>query len=820
MSKTFNKSIQNQHIVATSEDRFRALVTATSNIVYSMSADWRIMQELDGRGFLSDTSEPIADWLPKYIHPQDQEMVQAAIDEAIREKKIFQLEHRVLQADGVLGWTFSRAVPILDDKGEIIEWFGAATDISERKRTEEALREEKERFEQQKRTYETITSGTPDLMYVFDLNYRFVYVNSALLSMWGKTWDTAIGRNLLENGYEPWHAEMHEKEIDHIIATKKSVRGEVSFPHATLGKRIYDYILIPVLNEDGEVEAVAGTTRDVTERKQSEQELAQKSEELQNVNEELQNVNEEMAVINEEMAVINEEMVATNEEQAASNEELIATNEELALVNQKLREAQNKIEEAEMALRLAIDAANFGTWFIHSVTREFVTDARLKELFGYYPDEPLSIEQALAQITDDYRDFVSAKLEDAIYNNGDYDVTYPVTGFHDGRLRWLRAIGNLKSDPSGAFSAFTGVVMDITEQYLAANEIKRAEERLRMAVDAAALGTFYINAADRIFVTSPKLKEFFGFFPGEEVPYDAAINQIHPDYRKQAAEMVETAFTKGTRFDMEYPIIGHHDGKIRWVRGIGEMQHSDGKDYFTGVLHEITEKKQDEIRKNDFIGMVSHELKTPLTSMKGYIQMLLLKMKQREDDFALGALDKANTQVAKMTDMINSFLNVSRLESGKIHIELQVFDLALLIKEAEEESLATISSHQVVFEPVEITFINADRDKIGQVIHNLVSNAVKYSPAGSTINVACIRVGDMANVTVKDEGMGIKPDDLSKIFDRYYRVEGNHMFSISGFGIGLYLCAEIIRRHQGEIWAESEFGKGSAFSFSLPLSET
>jgi PAS domain S-box-containing protein len=797
MTNFNNIPTSNEKTVAASEARFRALVTATSDVIYSLSADWQEIREVDGRGFLKDAFEPTTDWKTNNIHPGDMDKVLAAIDDAIREKKIFQLEHRVLRADGTPGWTFSRAVPILDDQGEIMEWFGTATDITERKSAEDALKESRAYSEQQKRVYETITSNTPDLMYVFDLNYCFTYANTALLSMWGKTWDNAIGKGLLENGYEPWHAKMHENEIDQIKISKQPIRGEVSFPHATLGVRVYDYILTPVLNEQAEVEAVAGTTRDITERKQWEESLASGSEELQ---------------------AINEEMAATNEELAASNEELLATNDELALVNHELVVAQQKIEEGQVAFRLAVNAANFGTWFIHSVTREFVTDDRLKELFGYYPGEPLSIEQAVAQITEEYRGYVATKLENAIYNNGDYDVTYPTIGLHDNRLRWLRAIGNLKVDPSGSFSAFTGVVMDITEQYLAAAEIKRAEENLRMAVDAAGLGTFYINAADRIFVASAKLKEFFGFLAEEEVPYEAAINQIHPDYREEAAELVESAFTKGTRFDMEYPIIGHRDGKIRWVRGVGEMQHNDGISYFTGILHEITERKQDEIRKNDFIGMVSHELKTPLTSMKGYIQLLLVKLKKREDEFIINALEKANAQVAKMTSMINGFLNISRLESGKIHIDRQSFDLAQLIKEAEEESLATILSHTVIYEQVETIFLNADRDKIGQVIHNLISNAVKYSPQGSVINVACFIANGTANISVKDQGMGIKPDDISRIFDRYYRVEGGHMYSISGFGIGLYLCAEIIHRHHGHIWAESEFGKGSVFTFSLPLS--
>jgi PAS domain S-box-containing protein len=784
--------------VAASEARFRALVTATSDVIYSLSPDWEVMYELDGRGFSKDAPEPTVDWKSANIYPGDMEMVKAAIADAIEKKRVFELEHRVLRANGSPGWTFSRAVPILNDEGEIMEWFGTASDITARKITEDALKKSIEQSEQQKRLFETITSSTPDLLYVFDLDYRFSYVNNALLSMWGKTWDTAIGRSLLENGYEPWHAEMHEREIDQIRKDKKPIRGEVSFGHATLGRRVYDYILTPVFNEQGEVEAVAGSTRDVTDRKEWEESLAKSTEEMQ---------------------AINEELASTNEELAVSNEELAATNEELDLVNQELVLAQRKIEEGQIAFRLAVNAANFGTWFIHSVTREFITDARLKELFGYYPDEPLSIEQALAQITEEYREFVTTKLENAIYNNGDYDVTYPVLGLHDNRLRWLRAIGNLKVDPSGEFSAFTGVVMDITEQYLSAEEVKRAEKNLRMAVDAAGLATFSISAADRIFIASSKLKELLGFFPDEEIFYESAISQIHPDYRQEVSQLVESAFTNGTQFDAEYPIIGYHDGKERWVRAIGEVHPNEGKDFFTGVVHEITEKKLDEIRKNDFIAMVSHELKTPLTSMKGYVQLLLNRLKKQEDELTVGVLEKASFQVTKMSTMINGFLNISRLESGKIHIDRQVFDLSLLVKEAEAETIATISSHTVFFDPVETTIVNADRDKIGQVINNLISNATKYSTPGTDIRVSCVTVHNRAILSVRDQGIGIRPEDVSKIFDRFYRVEGSQMHLISGFGIGLYLCSEIIKRHEGEIWVDSEFGEGSTFTFSLPLFE-
>lgn len=123
------------------------------------------------------------------------------------------------------------------------------------------------------RLYEAVLSSTPDFVYIFDLDHRFIYANQALLTMWGRTWDEAIGRNCLELGYEPWHAAMHDREIEQAVATKQPVRGEVPFT-GTNGRRIYDYIFVPVIGADGKVEAVAGTTRDVTERKEAEQQVA------------------------------------------------------------------------------------------------------------------------------------------------------------------------------------------------------------------------------------------------------------------------------------------------------------------------------------------------------------------------------------------------------------------------------------------------------------------------------------------------------------------------------------------------------------------
>ncbi len=260
--------------------RFRALVTAGWDIVYRVSPDWSEMYYLQGRDFIADTYEPTRNWLEKYIPLYEQPKVKTAIRKAVLTKNVFKLEHRILRTDGSVGWTLSRAVPILDTQGKVVEWFGAASDITSRKQAEEALRISQAESERQRRLYEAILNNTPDLAYVFDINHHFIYANEVLLKMWGRTREEALGKTFLELGYEAWHAAMHDREIEQVIATKKPLRGEAPFT-GTFGRRIYEYIFVPVLGEDGKVEAIAGTTRDVTERKKVEEALRSHSKQFE-----------------------------------------------------------------------------------------------------------------------------------------------------------------------------------------------------------------------------------------------------------------------------------------------------------------------------------------------------------------------------------------------------------------------------------------------------------------------------------------------------------------------------------------------------------
>lgn len=229
------------------------------------------------------------------------------------------------------------------------------------------------------------------------------------------------------------------------------------------------------------------------------------------------------------------------------------------------------------------------------------------------------------------------------------------------------------------------------------------------------------------------------------------------------------------------------------------------------ILISIKEEQQ----KNDFISMVSHELKTPLTSISAYVQ--LMQSKNLADVFVINTLAKVQKQIRKMSTLISSFLNVSRLESGEIQLNLSHFDLDKVALDVIEDLRLIYPGNQIDFEAGASKLIYADKDKIGSVISNLISNAVKYSDLNSTVLVKSVISNNDVHVSVTDFGIGIQAHDLEKLFDRFYRVSSQQTRTISGFGIGLYLSAEIINSHKAKIWAESEYGKGSTFHFRIPL---
>lgn len=410
----------------------------------------------------------------------------------------------------------------------------------------------------------------------------------------------------------------------------------------------------------------------------------------------------------------------------------------------------------------------------------------------------------------------------------------------DGRYRWLRIQGTPRLNADGSFVGYVCSCIDFSDQkqqlleiayinsaLVNANEqlaqsnalLRNSEEDLQSAFNAGDLGSCSLDLKTGKAEMSSRYRSLYGLPETGEITWEMVTAAVEPEFLEEVNTVMQNAVKLGADVDSTYAIAHLQTGERRWMRVVGKVYKDENGDFdqVKAVVMDVTIQKQDEQRKNDFIAMVSHELKTPLTSVTAYTQMVQRILSKSNEELAQGLLRKMERQVKKMASMINGFLNISRLESGKIQIELQQFDMVNLATEIVEEFTETLSSHQIVFDHEGEVVVEADRDKIGHVMNNLISNAIKYSPGDLPIHVVCKVEGNSALFFVKDQGIGVNKEDLSRLFDRYYRVQGTQVITVSGFGIGLYLSAEIIKRHNGIIWAESEIGKGSTFNFKIPL---
>ena len=627
------------------------------------------------------------------------------------------------------------------------------------------------------------------------------FVNDAMLNLWGKQKDI-ISKPLLEVAPEFESFIPILKEVwnsgKSYIARNTAANIDVG---GALVEKYFDFEYKPIIDQKGQTYAIINTATDVTDRIKALETLNDKE------------VSERQ---------LNDELSAINEEQEAAIEQLRATNEKLSETQSSLTKANDQLAESEIRIRQILEQAPLGICVLAGPehTIEIANESILK-IWGRTEQEVIGKPHRLArpelegqpvyQWLDDV--FTTGKTQ----RNHEFRVML----YQEGNLReaYVNSVYQPIRDARGKINGVLVILDEVTNEVKGRHEAMRDQDMLNFAIEAGELGTFFYDAVNNRFTGNDILKSWFGVIESSAVNLELATNIIADQDRESVINAINKALTyeSGGNYEIEYSIVLPATGVSRMVRAKGKAIFDTRNQpvSLNGTLQDITERKQDEQRKNDFIGMVSHELKTPLTSLKAYLQ--LLQHKAVKNPFTVSALEKADIQVKKMTAMINGFLNLSRLESGKIHLDLQRFDMEDLIAEVENEISVTNSSHVIHFTRCNPVFVEADRSKIGQVINNLLSNAIKYSPDEQNIELTCTAENSIVTVSVKDYGIGIKPADVERLFERFYRVDNSNMQTISGFGIGLYLSAEIIQRHNGKIWVESEYGKGSTFHFTLSM---
>lgn len=641
------------------------------------------------------------------------------------------------------------------------------SNITERKRAEEALALLTLSSEQQRRLYQTILTNSPDLIYVFDLNHRFTYANQALLTMWGRTWEDSVGKNCLELGYEPWHAAMHDEEIDRVIATRQPIRGEVPFA-GTQGRRIYDYIFVPVIGSDGEVEAISGTTRDVTERKEAEEAVRQRTAQFETL---LNQAPLGVYLVDDQFRITHVNPSARPV--FAGLPDVIGRD-----FDEVIRFLWPK-DFADEVLGVFRHTLETGEPFASAERGAVRQDLRTTEYYEWRTDR-ITLPDGHHGVVCYFQDITAhVRARERILESEERFRTL-VSVITD--VPWVADAGGAFSSPQPAWQAFTG---QNWEEY---REFR------------------WLNALH------PEDRDAFRTLWRQSCEHGAQF--------ESHGRMWHAGTQQWRHFVARAAPLRYQDGSVReWV---GTCTDTDVQQRAEEALRDARDEAEKASRAKDrFLAVLSHELRTPLTPV-------LMALAALEHDPELSAAARDDVAMMKRnieleTKLIDDLLDLSRITSGKLELKAQPVDLREAVlrvcdicrPQAHEQGV------RLVLEPTsEPLRVSADAARLQQMLWNVVRNAIKFTPEGGTVTVTAARLpGERCEIRVQDTGIGIPAASLPHIFDAFEQGGSQITRQFGGLGLGLAITKTLVELHGGAIRAEST-GENQGATFVLELRAT
>lgn len=295
------------------------------------------------------------------------------------------------------------------------------------------------------------------------------------------------------------------------------------------------------------------------------------------------------------------------------------------------------------------------------------------------------------------------------------------------------------------------------------------------------------------------------------------MSVIHPDDFIHTQKKLQHALTTGETFEVENR-YRRSDGTYRWHLNRANPLRSESGEilFWVGTATDIEDQKRAMEKKDEFIGIASHELKTPLTSLKGYLQLIGNYKKEQLPTTVKQFVNKADEAIGKLQNLVNDLLDVSKIQKGKLQFSKSTLNLRNVINSCVENAQHIYPNNNIASNVNKDLFVTGNFERLEQVLMNFINNAVKYSTTNSNIVIDAELTESYAQVSVTDEGIGLTENQMELIFERFYRVDDKN-YSASGLGMGLYISSEIIKAHNGEIGVRSTFNEGSTFYFRLPL---
>lgn len=431
-----------------------------------------------------------------------------------------------------------------------------------------------------------------------------------------------------------------------------------------------------------------------------------------------------------------------------------------------------------------------------------------EELYGLKATDVIG-KNAVGLFNSEFMDTVASNWRHMLATKGSWkgEVTQQKK---DGSRLYVHSIVSAVNDVTGKTIGYVTVNRDIAEQKKASEKLQEQAKLLQMANDA-----FIVQDNENKIVSWNKgAEKVYGFSEKESLGKKAMtlLKTVLPDSLDEIQGVIKkqgvwTGELQHTTKSGRQVIVDS-----RWVL------LRDGKSpQYLEVNRDITERVKIEKQREEFISIASHELKTPVTSLKAYGQVLQARFAKKDEEHSVMMLSKMDAQINKLNNLITDLLDVSKIEGGRLQFQNNFFSFDELVHEIVEEVQRTTEKHTITVYGKTGRKIYGDRDRIGQVIINLLTNAIKYSPQSDKVIVTSLATKKEVKVCVQDFGVGIPKDKLPHVFERFYRVPGKTHDTVPGMGIGLYISSEIVKRQGGSIWAESIQGESSTFCFTLPV---
>lgn len=481
------------------------------------------------------------------------------------------------------------------------------------------------------------------------------------------------------------------------------------------------------------------------------------------------------------------------------------------------------LETSTISLDEAQELVHIGTWQWDVATGDISWSDELYRIYGLKPGKKaIGFEEFIQLIHPEDRERVSGLIGEAYQSKRSFEFEHRIM-LPNKKIRILEGKGKVVMDNAGNVVRMFGTSQDITERKKADQALYRSNERFH-AVSAATNDVVYdIDLQDgSIWFNDVLCNEYK--YPEQDSVYPRGwrVDHIHPGDRQRIKRSIAALLRSQDKTWAEEYRFQKHDGTYTDVRDRAlVLRDSSGKPTrIIGSMLDITQQKDLERAKDRFISLVSHQLRTPLTSMRLLTEMLAIGYTEQLTEAQQDYIQKIESSTERMIKLVNEILDVSNIESGRLHTHLASEDIRTLIT-GQIEEIAPLTAERdthIVYNPAEEPqTLTIDSVLFSQIVHNLLTNAIRYTlEKGTTVHVSFEKADEKYVLAVSDQGIGIPEESWPHIFTSFYRANNAIKTQGDGSGLGLYLTKLILDMTGGDIWFESEQGKGSTFYVSLP----